>query len=190
MLDKLFINGTIVTKDSRFAGNIGITGEKITHILSPDVQPEAKEVIDLSGKYVLPGMIDAHVHFEDPGHTDREDMLHGTAACAAGGVTTVVLMPTNDPLIFTLDAYKKNLEAYKDRAYVDYGIHGAWTPAVSLMRGSFGGKAASLPSKFLCATPLQIWDLLQIRLCMRLWNWQRKKMPSSLFTVKMMKLLK
>lgn len=124
MLDKLFVNGTIVTKDGRFAGNIGITGEKITHILAPEVKPEAKETVDLSGKYILPGMIDAHVHFEDPGHTDREDMLHGTAACAAGGVTTVVLMPTNDPLIFTLDAYKKNLEAYKDRAYVDYGIHG------------------------------------------------------------------
>lgn len=124
MLDKLFINGIVVTKDSRFPANIGVTGEFITHILSPKAQPEAKEVIDLSGKYILPGMIDAHVHFEDPGHTDREDMLHGTAACAAGGITTVILMPTNDPLVFTLEAFQKNLKAYENRAYVDYGIHG------------------------------------------------------------------
>ena len=57
-------------------------------------------------------------------HTDREDMLHGTAACAAGGITTVILMPTNDPLVFTLEAFQKNLKAYENRAYVDYGIHG------------------------------------------------------------------
>ncbi|MGI6029184.1 MAG: dihydroorotase [Candidatus Heteroscillospira sp.] len=124
MLDKLLINGTIVTKDSRFAGNVGIKGEKISCILAPDEKPEAAEVIDLQGKYLIPGMIDAHVHFEDPGHTDREDMPHGSAACAVGGVTTVVLMPTNDPLALTLEAWKANMDSYAGRAYVDYGMHG------------------------------------------------------------------
>ena len=141
MLDKLLINATIVTKDGRFPGSIGITGEKITHILDPNERPEAKEIIDLTGKYLIPGGIDAHVHFEDPGHTDREDMVHGSAACAVGGISTVVVMPTNDPLVFTWDAYKKNLEAYEGRAYVDYGIHGAWMPTASPMPGNCGAKA-------------------------------------------------
>lgn len=124
MLDKLLINGIIVTKDGRFEGSVGVADGKIACILAPGEMLEAREVIDLGGKFLIPGAIDAHVHFEDPGHTDREDMLHGTAACAVGGISTVVIMPTNDPLVFTLDAYHKNLEAYKDRAYVDYGIHG------------------------------------------------------------------
>lgn len=124
MLDKLLVGGTVVTKDGRNPANIGIVDGKIALIASPDMKPEAKEVIDVTGKFIIPGAIDAHVHCEDPGHTDREDFEHCTAAAAVGGVTTTLIMPTNDPLIFSLDAYKLTLEVYKDRAYVDYGIHG------------------------------------------------------------------
>lgn len=124
MLDKLLINGTIVTKDGRFSGNIGIEDESIAQILAPGVVPEAKETIDLSGKFVLPGAMDAHTHIEDPGHTDREDFPHATAAGAVGGITAIGIMPTNDPLIMTTEAYRTNADCYVGNGHIDYFIHG------------------------------------------------------------------
>ncbi len=124
MLDTLLINGTIVTPDGRYQGNIGITGDQISHIIAPGITPEAKQTVDLSGKFVLPGAIDAHTHIEDPGHTEREDFPHATAAGAVGGITAIGIMPTNDPLIMTKDAYATNAACYIGNGHIDYFIHG------------------------------------------------------------------
>ncbi|MCC8164753.1 MAG: amidohydrolase family protein [Planctomycetes bacterium] len=123
-VDTLIKGGTIVTKDGRFSGSIGVTDGRISHILAEGVLVDAEKVIDAGGKYVLPGAIDAHVHFEDPGNTHREDFSHGTAACAVGGVTTCILMPIHDPIILNKKALQISLDAYKGRGYVDYGVHG------------------------------------------------------------------
>ena len=60
---------------------------------------------DLGGKVVVPGLVDMHVHFRDPGQTQKEDYRSGAAAAARGGVTTVVAMPNTFPVIDTARKY-------------------------------------------------------------------------------------
>jgi dihydroorotase len=79
-------------------------------------------VIDAAGKYILPGIIDVHVHFREPGFTYKEDFGTGTMAAAAGGVTTIFDMPNNKPFITTVKAFKEKLELIRNKGYVDYGL--------------------------------------------------------------------
>ncbi|MEX1308947.1 MAG: allantoinase AllB [Candidatus Sulfomarinibacteraceae bacterium] len=81
--------------------------------------------INLRGGLVLPGVIDGHVHFDDPGFTHREDFASGTAAAAAGGVTCVVDMPcTSLPPVTDTDALAAKVRAIQTKAYVDFGLWG------------------------------------------------------------------
>jgi allantoinase len=84
-----------------------------------------EEWIDLEGALVLPGVIDGHVHFDDPGFTHREDFASGTSAAAAGGVTCVVDMPcTSIPPVVSTDALENKLKAIGPKAHVDYMLWG------------------------------------------------------------------
>ena len=74
---------------------LGIKDGKIVSIKK--LPSNADETIDLNGMIVLPGLIDAHVHFRDPGLTFKEDFYTGSAAAAAGGFTTVLDMPNTIP---------------------------------------------------------------------------------------------
>lgn len=127
MLDKLIKGGTVVTRNGKFRGNIGIKNEKIYGILNEDEMPDALEVIDASGKFIIPGVIDSHVHFHDPGLTEREDLPHGSMAGAVGGITTAISHPMNIPPTVDKESYKVVMESYKNRSYIDYGIHGGGT---------------------------------------------------------------
>ncbi len=74
---------------------------------------------------MLPGVIDGHVHFDDPGFTHREDFASGTAAAAAGGVTCVVDMPcTSLPPVTDTDALATKVRAIQTKAYVDFMLWG------------------------------------------------------------------
>jgi allantoinase len=84
-----------------------------------------EEWIDLEGALVLPGVIDGHVHFDDPGFTHREDFASGTSAAAAGGVTCVVDMPcTSLPPVVSTDALENKLKVIGPKAHVDYMLWG------------------------------------------------------------------
>ena len=80
--DLVIKGGTIVTADHTFQGTIGILDEKIAYIGGPDEEPDAEKTMDLTGYHILPGVIDPHIHFQDPGFTHREDMTHGTLAAS------------------------------------------------------------------------------------------------------------
>ncbi|MCU0235245.1 MAG: allantoinase AllB [Thermoanaerobaculales bacterium] len=81
--------------------------------------------VDLEGALVLPGVIDAHVHFDDPGYTHREDFATGTRAAAAGGVTCVADMPcTSQPPVTSIAALTSKLRAVRPKALVDYVLWG------------------------------------------------------------------
>ena len=78
---------------------------KIKNIYSEDYQCDSQEVdvIDATGKYVMPGFIDLHVHLRDPGLTYKEDIVTGANAAARGGVTTICAMPNTKPVVDTVE---------------------------------------------------------------------------------------
>lgn len=80
-----------------------IDGDHISHIGKAPEDVEYEEIIEADGKIVAPGLIDVHVHFRDPGFLDKEDILTGAKAAAAGGFTTVVCMANTKPLVDTVE---------------------------------------------------------------------------------------
>ena len=80
--------------------------------------------MDAKGRLVLPGMIDMHVHFRDPGFTDREDFESGTRSAAAGGVTTVVDMPNTVPSVVSAKTIREKIDIADGKALVDYSFIG------------------------------------------------------------------
>jgi dihydroorotase len=121
--DFVLANATIVTDTAQFIGSIAIKDGLIAAIGTADAMPEAVETIDLTGKHILPGAIDAHVHFREPGYSHKETWETGTASAAMGGVTTVFEMPNTNPPTGTVDALNLKL-AHAKSAYVDFGIYG------------------------------------------------------------------
>lgn len=84
---------------------------------------QAGEHIDLAERLVVPGAIDPHVHFRDPGHPEKEDFGSGTRAAALGGVTTVMDMPNTAPPVFTSAALADKLARANAKAVVDFGLY-------------------------------------------------------------------
>ncbi|QKF61040.1 dihydroorotase [Campylobacter curvus] len=89
-------NATVVNHDKKFKANVLIDGEKIARITSEDI--DADTVIDATGKLVVPGLIDMHVHFRDPGYEYKDDIISGSEAAVAGGVTTCLCMANTNPV--------------------------------------------------------------------------------------------
>lgn len=122
-MDLVIKNGKIVTSQGTYEGDdIAIKDGKIFAIEKSGSFPESKETVDVKGKYILPGLIDVHVHFREPGLTYKEDFSTGSTAAAIGGITSVCDMPNCVPFTCTLDAYEEKLDIIKDKAYVDYGL--------------------------------------------------------------------
>lgn len=115
-------NVALPGEDKPLRLDIGITNGVITE-LGNDLTGD--NILDAPGRLVLPGGIDPHVHFDEPGFTEREDFMHGSSAAAAGGITTVIDMPcTSMPPITNLKNLNNKLEHIKDQAIVDYGLYG------------------------------------------------------------------
>lgn len=119
--DLVVRSSVIITPEGRVAGQIAVRDEKIVAVLPLEDTVDAARVIDAGDKPVIPGLIDTHCHFRDPGYTHKEDYYHGTVAAAAGGVTTVFDMPNVDPPTTTVDRLKAHLENAQTKAVVDFG---------------------------------------------------------------------
>jgi len=103
--------------------DILIKGTKIEKIAS-DIRENA-EVMDLKGLFVMQGAMDAHVHFDDPGNTEREDFEHGSKSAIAGGVTCVIDMPcTSKPPVIDEEAFNKKMSIVRKKAYCDFAFYG------------------------------------------------------------------
>lgn len=125
--DLVIKNAVLVNPKINTLSNIVIHNGKIIMTVCTNEIPRARQIIDLEGKYVLPGVIDSHVHFRDPGQFEKEDFYTGSASAAMGGVTTVLDMPNTGNLAFRgEDIIEKNRIAQK-KSYVDYGFFGAIT---------------------------------------------------------------
>ena len=81
-VDLVIHGGRIVSPETVMEASIAIRGETIVAVGAPDAMPEAKETFDATSLHILPGAIDVHVHFRDPGYTHKEDFESGTATAA------------------------------------------------------------------------------------------------------------
>lgn len=122
-VDIAVVNGRLVTPAGVVAGGVAIAGERIVRLLEPDAAVGAATVIDARGHYVLPGLVDSHVHFRTPGLTHKEDWEHGSRAAATGGVTTVIDMPNTDPPMLDLAGGERRAELVRGRSLVDFRFH-------------------------------------------------------------------
>ena len=127
--------GTIVNEGKTFDGTIIIEDGIITQIIQGHTYPEVSsdEVIDASGCFVLPGIIDDHVHFREPGLTEKADIDTESRAAAAGGVTTYFDMPNTVPQTTTLEALEEKLTLAAQKSHVNYSFFfGATNDNISL----------------------------------------------------------
>lgn len=121
---------------------------KIMEVLPGRVEREDIPFESFGDKVIMPGVIDAHVHINEPGRTEWEGFETATKAAAAGGITTLIEMPLNaSPVTTTVDALKLKLEAAKGKLHVNVGLYGGVVPSNTndlnelLSAGVFGIKA-------------------------------------------------
>lgn len=121
---------------------------KIQEVLSGRVQRAGVHLESFGDKVIMPGVIDAHVHINEPGRTHWEGFETATKAAAAGGITTLIEMPLNaSPVTTTVDAFNQKLEAAKGKLHVNCGFYGGVIPGNIndldglLSAGVFGIKA-------------------------------------------------
>ena len=140
----LIAGGTVATDSAVFAADVVIEGGHIAALAEPGAGGAADELIGASGLVVLPGAIDMHAHFEDPGHTEREDFTTGTMAAAAGGITTVFEHPLTYPPVTTVELYREKREMASRKVVVDFGLWGALTPtSIPAIAGQWAEGAAA-----------------------------------------------
>jgi allantoinase len=143
--------GIVVTARGVEKVDVAIAGERITAV-GVNLADDGDE-LDASGLHVFPGGIDSHVHFNEPGRTEWEDIAHGSAALAAGGYTTFIDMPLNNlPVTTDVKAFDRKLEAMRRSSKVDYGLWAGLVPGnldqlePLARRGVMGFKAFMCPS--------------------------------------------
>lgn len=129
LCDVVITNCKVLVCDSILEAGIAIDEGKIVAIGKQTKLPHSQERIDAQGNLVLPGLVDAHVHFRDPGLAHKEDFLSATSAAAAGGVTTVIDEPNNKPPTTTLDALHEKKKIAKSKSVIDYSFSVAVTPS-------------------------------------------------------------
>ena len=120
--DLIIKNGTLVTPAESFMGDIAVKDGKIALVGKTESSDTADEVYDAVGKHILPGIIDAHVHFREPGFTEKEDFESGSTAAAFGGITTVADMPNVKPVTSTVARFNEKACLAKEKSYVDFAL--------------------------------------------------------------------
>lgn len=120
--DLLIRGGIAVTPWGAISTDIGITGGRIAAI-GDLANAKAAEIFEARGLHVLPGVIDTHVHFREPGHLEKEDMETGSIAALLGGVTSVFEMPNTNPPTTTREAVDDKLARARVRMRCDHAFY-------------------------------------------------------------------
>ena len=144
--------GTVVTARGVERADVADRDGVIVEV-GPDLDSDGERELDATGLHVFPGGIDSHVHFNDPGRTEWEDVGHGCRALLEGGYTSFVDMPLNNlPVTVTASAFTLKLAAMRTSAWLNYGLWGGLVPGnVEELRpmhelGAMGFKAFMCPS--------------------------------------------
>ena len=156
----LLHKATIVTAAKEAAGSVIISGGKIADVFYTDDEayeyrikaaseryPDM-ETVDLEGKYLMAGGIDAHVHFRDPGLTHKADMYTESRAAVAGGVTTAFDMPNTSPATVSEEAFAAKMELAKEKSCMNLGFHfGATNTNIEEIERILDGKTSVSPDE-------------------------------------------
>ena len=117
-MDLVIKNCKLVDKAGQF--HIKVEDGKITDISKTPLKGD--EIIDIKDNYILPGFIDPHIHFRDPGLTQKEDFKTGSLSAANGGFTTVIDMPNTLPKTNTYKALKEKIQIAKNKSVVNFEL--------------------------------------------------------------------
>ncbi len=142
-------NARIVNEGQIFNGSVVIMDEYIAEIISGEGTPSVpvQEILDAQGGYLIPGVIDDHVHFRDPGLTHKADMYTESMAAAAGGVTSYMDMPNTNPQTTTLEALNDKFTDAATKSIVNYSFYFGAT-------NDNAGLLSQLDKKKVCAVKL------------------------------------
>src|SRR3989441_6024973 len=128
LYDLIIRNGMLVTPGGTSQADLAVADEHIVTI-APALEGTSKKEIDAAGLHIFPGVIDAHVHFNEPGRTQWEGFATGTAALAAGGTTTFFDMPLNaHPPTLDAESFDLKLKAAQAASLVDFALWGGLVP--------------------------------------------------------------
>lgn len=121
-------NALLINEESRMPADITIEGDIISAIRPAGARSLLKDgreavIIDAAGLWLLPGVIDDHVHFREPGLTHKGDIASESAAAAAGGVTSFMEMPNTSPQTVTLDEWKKKNNLATEKSVINYSFY-------------------------------------------------------------------
>lgn len=124
--DLVITNGTLVLEEETIRKDLGIYDGKIAKIFDEKFCEgdgvRAEQVLDATGCYVMPGAIDTHTHFFEPGADYREDFAHGTKAAASGGFTCIMEMPNSNPAVTNANTFYLKKDLAEKGAVVDFAI--------------------------------------------------------------------
>jgi dihydroorotase (multifunctional complex type) len=123
-VDLIITGGRLVSPEAIVEGDIAVEAGRIVAMGPAGSMPPARETIDATGLYAIPGAIDVHVHFREPGFSSKETWTSGSRAAAVGGVTTVFDMPNTRPPTFTPAAVEQKRAIAEAQSIVDFGIYG------------------------------------------------------------------
>jgi len=123
IVDLVLTNAKAYVDNKLVDCSLAINQEKILKIGKEPNMPKAQTKIDLKNLLVLPGLIDVHVHLRDEGKAYKEDFCSGTAAAAAGGITTVLDMPNNKPVTMSVDALRRRMKIAERKILVNVGFY-------------------------------------------------------------------
>ncbi len=137
----LFQSASVVSSRTIKRQDVYVADGKIVEAFP---KTEADRVIDASGKFLLPGVIDVHVHFREPGASHKEDWEHASRAALMGGVTTVLDMPNTDPPTINQKALDEKKALVKGRSYVNYGFYAGATQDLKSLQAMTGMVAVKL----------------------------------------------
>src|SRR5213596_4018549 len=151
--DLVVLSTRVVTPEGTAPAALAISGGVITAIHDHGAAPDSARRLDVGDAVLLPGVVDTHVHVNEPGRTEWEGFETATRAAAAGGVTTIVDMPLNSvPVTTTAKALRAKVDAAAGQALVDFGFWGGAVPGngkdlrALVDAGVLGVKAFLVPS--------------------------------------------
>ncbi len=146
----LAIRGATVISDGAYALDILIDGGRVSALVEPGASSADAE-IDATGLFALPGVVDAHVHFNDPGRSDWEGWASGSRSAAAGGVTTVMDMPLNSlPPVLDGASFDLKRAAGEHGSIVDFALWGGLVGADAAPLDELAERGAVGVKAFLC----------------------------------------